>query len=479
MMRWIMVYPRSVVPEDPKPFREDATTSHHQTRPGTPGGRRLLVLWEGGMVQQEVPDRGRLILGRGQECDVPIDHTSVSRRHAALHIGDVDADSDGYTLEDLGSSNGTKVDERKLSAGELVRVLVGTQVRLGATTLILPMRRPVTSLPAVDAVAEALPLGPEMIALQQVLASVARGKLSVLFVGETGVGKDVLARELHRASPRANGPFLSLNCAVLGEGALEGELFGIERERPAPGLIETASGGTLLLDEVADLPLSTQGKLLRVLESGEAIRVGSVRPHRVDVRFVASTNKNLEELVELKAFRQDLYYRLNGARLFVPPLRERRTEIGPLAQRFADAAGAELGGPAVKIEPDAVAALIRHDWPGNVRELKNTIERAVLVARGKAITVGHLGVLDVRAPRIAGPTLPPPPLPAGGVAAGADLKSELGALERERILTALAQCEGNQSRAAKLLGISRRTLITRLDAHQLPRPRKRLDDDED
>jgi two-component system, NtrC family, response regulator AtoC len=307
-------------------------------------------------------------------------------------------------------------------------------------------------------------------------------------LGETGVGKGILAEEVHRRSPRAGRPFVTLACANLPEALLETELFGFERgafagaDHAKPGLVQVSACGTLLLDEVAALPLTTQGKLLRLLESGEFMPIGSLQPQRVDIRFLATSNRDLEQLVASERFRSDLYYRLNGATLVVPPLRDRRTEIGPLARRFAAGAAEQLGVGPVALTAPALLALERHPWPGNVRELRNVIERAVLLARGAPIGIEHVSASAAFTPSISTSTSTstdrPPPLAAPLAAPpGGDLRSQLDAIERERILAALVECNGNQSQAAKLLGMPRRTFLSRLDALQIPRPRKGLADD--
>jgi DNA-binding NtrC family response regulator len=301
---------------------------------------------------------------------------------------------------------------------------------------------------------------------------VAQSNISVLLLGETGAGKEVMAESIHQQSPRRSAPFLRLNCAALSETLLESELFGHEKGAftgavaPKPGLLETAQGGTVLLDEVGELPAALQVKLLRVLEERQVLRVGGLKPRPIDVRFISATNRDLQAESEEGQFRRDLYFRLNGITLVVPPLRERINEIPALAQKLAQAAGRQSGRPnEPSFSPEALARLERYGWPGNVRELRNVVERAVLLCTGDVITPEHLP--GIRQAQAATP-------PGAGEAPRVEtLREELAALERKRILDALAECGGNQTRAAKLLGMRRQSLVARLDEYGIPRPRKR------
>jgi DNA-binding NtrC family response regulator len=305
---------------------------------------------------------------------------------------------------------------------------------------------------------------------------IAAGDINVLITGETGVGKEVMSEEIHRRSARAAGPFLRLNCAALSESLLESELFGHERGAftsavaVKPGLLESANGGTVLLDEIGELPMTMQVKLLRVIEEKRVRRVGAVKAHPLDVRFLAATNRDLEEHASRGLFRWDLYYRLAGATLKIPPLRERPGDIEPLVRAFLAEAVRHVGGRIPEISPEAMAQLIAYRWPGNIRELRHVIERAVLLAGGAPVTPAHL---PFEATSSAQPARPGAATAAPATAAPAGTGAEPAPDdEAQAILDVLAACGGNQSRAAKQLGMSRGALIRRLVRYGITRPRK-------
>jgi DNA-binding NtrC family response regulator len=354
-------------------------------------------------------------------------------------------------------------------------------VQLGGVTLLvqraLAPPPPAYQLPPQPANLEALAAAQMSAAMQrlyQVVERVATGNISVLVLGETGVGKELLAEAIHRRSARAAGPLVRLNCSALSETLLESELFGYEKGAftgalaSKPGLLESADGGTVFLDEVGELSLSTQVKLLRVIESREVMRVGALRPRPIDVRFVAATHRDLEVRIDENAFREDLYFRLAGITVRIPPLRERVDEIETLAKYFAARFAMDLGRPCPRFAPDALARLLGHTWPGNIRELRNCIERAVLLCQEDRIGADEI-VLAPRRTRVRGePTsAEPPALPA---------QAGSRALDREKIVSALARAAGNQKVAAQLLGVSRRTLLNKLDRFGIDRPRKRRDE---
>jgi transcriptional regulator with PAS, ATPase and Fis domain len=412
----------------------------------------LIVIGNGPPTGVPLPASGTLMVGRGSNSDLRIDHSSLSRSHARLACAGHD-----ITIEDLGSVNGTSVAGARLAPNTPHPFRRGDVADLGSISVILrprqtAIRRVVASTPSFT---------PE---IERDLARAAASKLSVLILGETGVGKDVLANRLHALSPRADRPMVRVNCAALSPQLLESELFGYDKgafsgaAQAKPGLLESADGGTFFLDEIGEMPVELQPKLLRVLEDKMVLRVGAVKPRPIDVRFVAATNAEIEAAVARGMFRADLLHRLNTITFTIPPLRERREQIAGLATELARRAAAELGVPVPAIAPGAMAVLERYDWPGNIRELRNVIDRALALGCDGALEVEHLPtkLTQTAAPR-----------PSGS------LQEDLDKFERQRIVDALAECDGNQTKAAALLGMSRTTLIERIRAYGLPRPRLR------
>jgi DNA-binding NtrC family response regulator/pSer/pThr/pTyr-binding forkhead associated (FHA) protein len=549
----------------------------------------LLVVGDGVLATEALPARGSVVIGRAPECDVRIDHGSISRTHATLHL------DEPLHIVDANSANGTWVNDQRVPGGTQIPIRLNEAVRLGQVTVIVQRRsapirshrmrshdyfeerledeaaraprhpdlhfvvahvalaepadiqsvlasalrdgdivasyapgeleillldaqpdearqvlyRLETTLQergiearvgaawfprdgrdasgllarararALGHVAEP-PEGPDIVvadermkALHQLVVRVAAADISVLLQGETGVGKEVIAELIHRHSSRSKAPFLRLNCAALTETLLESELFGYEKGAftgavaSKPGLLEVAEGGVVFLDEVGELLPSTQAKLLRVLDDRKVLRVGGLTPRPIDVRIVSATNRDLEAEVQRGAFRLDLLYRLNAMSIIIPPLRERPAEIALLAHRFAAELSAKLGRRVPKFTENAIALLRGYSWPGNVRELRNAIERALILSARDAIDVSDLPVDKMRAtfataPVATGVTQPPPITAA---------REE--ADERRRVLEALETWAGHLTHAARLLGISRRTLINKLEKFALPRPRKR------
>ncbi len=343
--------------------------------------------------------------------------------------------------------------------------------------------------------AEDVPVGPEIVVADpqmrrvlQLVHKVAPHPMTVTITGETGVGKEVIAEEIHRASPRRDRPFLKLNCASIPETLLESELFGHERgaftgaDRQKRGYFEAAEGGTIFLDEIGETSLAIQAKLLRVLEERRFTRVGSTEERAVDVRILCATNRDLEEEVRRGRFREDLFFRVSAFTIAVPPLRDRRSEIPLLAEQFIARCASNQGSPRPELSPAALAALTRYDWPGNVRELRNAIERAVVLHGGPMIQPGDLPerIRDLArmtpdSGGMAAGTGAGASAAAGAVGAGRSVDDEIAAVERAALVAALESCAGNQTRAAQLLGVSRRALIYRMEKHGLkPLPDSRL-----
>ncbi len=443
--------------------RDPHTASHVWTDAPGDASPRLIVLWLDHVIVQRLDRNASIEIGRAPECDVHVDHKSVSRRHARVSFTE-----DGFVIEDLASANGTFVRGARLTPGVRVPLEPGSIASFGVASLVVQpasggeiRRAGAPTLPPPGPLASPWPADGPMAPIQRLLRLVAAGDIPVLLLGETGVGKELVAELVHACSPRATRPLVKLNCAALPEALLEGELFGYERgaftgaTHAKPGLFEVADGGSLFLDEVGELPPATQAKLLRALDAKQVQRLGSLAPRTVDVRIIAATNRDLAEQVAARGFRADLFYRLAGMPVELPPLRQRPNEIEPLAHGFLSQAAERLARPLPEISPAAIAELQAYEFPGNVRELKSVVERALLVCEGARLEPEHLML-----PKSA--QAPP----------SADLRSQLKAFERDRIARALEQSGGNQSAAARLLGIGRRTLIDKLAEHGLASKRR-------
>jgi two-component system, NtrC family, response regulator AtoC len=451
----------------------------------SPQQLEVLVVTSTTKETHPLPPGGRVTIGRSSINDISVNDFSMSRRHAVLHIGPP------LKIEDVGSFNGiriraqmalddtAKVVETEVPSRQVATLSPGDWITLGSTLLIVqpvePEREPV-SVKAGQLLAAPVVRDQAMRDIYAMVDRVSQGAISVLLLGETGVGKEVMAKAIHNRSPRSKRPVVCLNCAALSESLLESELFGHEAGaftgalKAKPGLLEIADTGTVFLDEVAEMPLSLQGKLLRVLEDRQVLRVGGLKPRSVDVRFLSATNRDLSIEVERGAFRRDLYFRLNGISITIPPLRERVSEIEPLAKAFVVHACAQIRSAAVpSLTPGALDILGAYSWPGNIRELRNVIERAVILCNGESIDVEH-----IRLDRTSG-SFPPTPVSLNRVTLPPPPRVKKGAEdERQRITDALEQCAGNQTHAAELLQVSRRTLINRIEMYGISRPRKRV-----
>ncbi|HTR52493.1 MAG TPA: sigma 54-interacting transcriptional regulator [Kofleriaceae bacterium] len=566
-------------------------------------GVHLLVVGPDHLATHSLPGSGKVLIGRSDECDVVINHASISRKHALLYLGPE------LAVEDLGGANGTICAEQRLTPGTAVPIRLGEPIQLGGVTLILQRRLPAsrprriwdhgyfeghveeecgraerssrgfaivfvradtaghaklveeqlsgwfrtadvvgrysqTELEVLlvdaspgdaEAVAaklttalrdrniglrvgiasypqdgrdphsllalaasrargttppdETMPIvvhDPMMQDLYRLAATVAKSEIAVVLLGETGAGKEVLAEAIHRGSARRTCPFVRINCAALTETLLESELFGHERgaftgaTAAKIGLLESAEGGTVFLDEIGEMPLATQVKLLRVLEERKVLPVGAIKPRAINVRFISATNRDIEHEVVRGTFRRDLYFRLNGFSLVIPPLRDRPLDIAAFAHVFVERFAKQAGhARPPRLSPECLAILRDYGWPGNVRELRNAMERAVVLCEGRDIEPAHLPLEKMRhtlaapAPTTREPRAAMPPGPALHELGPAELRELATQAERKRIEATLAQCAGNQTRAAAMLGIARRTLVKKLARFGIARPQKK------
>lgn len=325
---------------------------------------------------------------------------------------------------------------------------------------------------------------PEMLHLKQTISRIAPTDATVLIRGESGVGKELVARAIHFGSDRRNGPFVCLNCAALSETLLESELFGHEKGSftgatgRKPGKFEQAHRGTLFLDEVGEMSLAIQAKFLRVLEGHPFERVGGSVPINVDVRVIAATNRNLEDAIQQKIFRKDLYFRLFVVEIVPPPLREHRSDIPMLANYFLLRFAKKTGRPLRGFTPQAIEALSKYDWPGNVRELQNCVERAVVLSTGELVEASEIKLsgLGSAAPALTQqkteqrPASPGEIIPAPELAETKKFEKSLDELEQEYILKTLEKTNWNKSQTAAILGIERSTLDRKLKKYRVNRP---------
>ena len=420
-------------------------------------GAMLLIGGEG-LLTTHALTKPEVVIGRADDCDVVVPSATLSRHHVRLRLGPP------LTLQDLDSRNGTHVHGKLHRGGQPVQLCVGDGFRIGRLSFLVLGSASASASSSGSELGQPLRVeDPSLAHASAHLRDIARSGANVLILGETGVGKEVLAVTLHSLSERS-GPLVRINCAALAPALLESELFGHEKgaftgaSESKPGMLASAKGGTVLLDEVGELPDALQAKLLRAIETKEVQRVGAGRPLPIDVRFLAATNRDLPTEAARGRFRADLYFRLDGVSLLIPPLRERRRLISRLALELLAEAQRSAGQPPTTTLPaEVLRHLEEHDWPGNVRELKTALERALVFARGRELKPKHLGLRAAR------------PADAPDPAASRDAAE---AQERARIIEALEACAGNQTRAAQRLGISRATMTVKLALHRIPRPRK-------
>ncbi|WP_394842145.1 sigma 54-interacting transcriptional regulator [Pendulispora brunnea] len=410
----------------------------------------------------ELRGRREWLIGRARDAQIIANDAEVSRHHAKLMFA-----NGALTVEDLGSRNGTLVNGHALRSAT-VRIGPGDIVVIGECQLIVATQagrvwgsRSSTVNPsnanATEHQVDIVLADPEMARVYASVRKVARMMTTVLILGETGSGKDVLAQQLHQWSPRADKPLVRVNCAGIPETLLESELFGYERgaftgaDRRKAGYFEAAQGGTIFLDEIGELSATAQVKLLNVLENRALTRLGGTSPIPVDVRVVCATHRDLQAFVGSERFRADLYYRISPFMVRVPPLRDRLAEICLLAEIFVNKLASQVGGPPPTIAPDAITMLMAYPWPGNVRELRNAVEHAFVMADGATLRCEHFPS-EIQS----GAALPPsrPPM--------SRIRQRVNEVERKTIEEAIAAEGGNQTRAAARLGISRRTLVYKL-----------------
>ncbi len=432
---------------------ETATLEHGSKESRGPRALRVAVHTGTAPVPPKVFTSERVVVGRSRAADYCIPDRSVSELHVELTLS-----GGAIAIEDLSSRNGTW-----LGSARVFRALVpaGTTVKIGATTLRLELVSTDVEVELVEPVVPGL-VGSSaaMHTLRSLVARVAPTDLSVLVEGPTGAGKEVVARALHRLSRRADAPFIVLDCAAIPPTLAESLLFGHERGAftgavdRRPGVFEAAHGGTIFIDELGELPLDLQPRLLRVLEQREVTRVGSHAAKAIDVRVVSATLRDLRAMVNQATFREDLYYRLAQARLVVTPLDERREDVPELVELFLSRIPA--GSRAARaIAPDALEELSRRSFPGNVRELRSCVERAAALAEGDVVTLDDLTFDRMLAGKRGRPA------PASDAPIGAfkdDKRSAVDEFERAYLTRLIARTEGNLSRAAIIAGIERHHL---------------------
>ena len=428
--------------------------------------RARLTCTEGeNRAQSWLVDRDVITIGARPDCDVVLSDSTVSRTHAEIVRG-----REGTILRDLGSTNGTFVGPVRVRE---VYLSPETHFRVGKTELVFrPDDEVIDVVPSTSNQFEGLVgHGLAMREVFGVLERIAPTDLTVLVSGETGTGKELVSRALHKRSRRANKPIIVFDCGAAPEGLVEAELFGHERGAftgaiaTREGLFEAADGGTLFIDEVGELPLELQPKLLRALEQREVRRIGSTKSRHVDVRVIAATNRNLADEVEAGRFREDLYYRIAVVELRLPSLRERRDDLPLLVDhllRRADGGGRGVRG----LDPEVEALFRAYHWPGNVRELNNVIERALPFCDGPTVTLRALPESLRRARPHTGAVAIP-----AAVSNQMPLKDAkdriIEAFEKQYLEDLIEQHDGNVSRAARVAGMDRKSITRLLKKHQI------------
>lgn len=458
-----------MAPVPAHPFDIETVIRRGSPRERTRVGMRLR--WKDAAGDHEAIVSTRCVLGSAERAEIVVADPAVSRIHLELEPRD-----DGLWVRDLGSKNGASVNGVEVG---LARLPQGSRLRVGDTTLHAEGE---TSPAAVDLwPADSFgPLVGPSAAMREMfvrLVRVAQSESTVLVRGETGTGKDLVARAIHDASPRAGHPFVVVDCAAMTESLLESELFGHAKgaftgaNAAREGAIEAANKGTVFIDEVGELPLSMQPKLLRVLETRSVRRVGETHYRPVDVRFVCATHRDLQTMVNAGAFREDVYFRLSVLPLTIPPLRDRVEDIGPLAQHFLQNVSRELGvvgAPAI-LTSELLDELERRPWLGNVRELRNFTERLVTLGAREALSL--TGASTKGDPFAASTSLDPPATRALVEALGRPLKEArdvwVDTLERDYVGRLLERCGRNVPVAAERAGVNRTYMYRLIRKHGL------------
>jgi len=411
----------------------------------------LFLVHQDGFEVRELRVGEAVVVGREPPADVHVDEGTLSRRHTSFVL---QPDGAHVDVEDLGSTNGTwsrghRIERASLSVGEdLMLGAVLARIRL--------LAEPPAAPPSVLGQGSAIVAGPELTAVLRAAERAAKSRITVLLLGETGTGKEIIARHVHAQSPRASGPMICVNCGAIPKELVESTFFGHERgaftgaHQAQRGVFESAHGGSVFLDEIGELHPGAQAALLRVLETGQISRVGSSEVRTVDVRVIAATHRDLGRMSEAHEFRSDLYFRLSAVTIEIPPLRLRKDDILPLSRAFLSMANRVHERRVEGITPRATACLAAYSWPGNVRELRNVIERAVVLAERDLIDEGDL-------PERLRSGLVEPDL-----ASGSKLRVRVQAYEAELIKNALDAAGGSRAEAARMLGMPLRTLAHRI-----------------
>jgi DNA-binding NtrC family response regulator len=433
---------------------DDATRADRgetAVRPAVDGGGAppvRLRIRAGGRERTVPVTAGGVVIGKDPTCDAPIDDPFVSARHA--RIG---AFAGRWVLQDLDSTNGTFISGARVGRAELP---LGVPVQIGDAEVVLEPRD-APEAPRAETFEGMISRDPAMRQVFELVERVGASDAAVTILGETGTGKELVARALHARSSRKDGPFVPVNCSAIAESLIESELFGHEKgafsgaDRMRKGAFEEADRGTIFLDEIGELPLDLQPKLLRVLELGEVKRVGASRPITVNVRIVAATHRDLRAAVRGGKFREDLYYRLCVVPITVPPLRQRRGDVRALADGFLQRASPR--GLVLRWSPEALAKLEGYDWPGNVRQLKNVVQRALLFrGEGLVVPAGAVTFEDTRAT----------PADTGDDDTMYVRGLTLEDIEREAIRLSLRRNKGKRAAVVKELQIAKSTVMKRI-----------------